>query len=119
MPWWLVWVLLAVAALGFLIWVGLRLWRSFRALIKEVQAAQLVMERLSETVARLEEAAGEAEQIEARLLLSQDEREEIRQERADVRAQRRARKNSRYKRAVTSWDQLTGAPASHGDDVHP
>lgn len=115
MPWWLVWVLLAVAALGFLIWVGLRLWRSFRALIKEVQAAQVVIDRLGETVARLEEAAGEAEQIEARLLLSQQERDEVHQARAEVRAQRSARRTVRYERAVTSWDQLTGAPRSRGD----
>lgn len=110
MPWWVVWVLLAVAALGFLIWVGLRLWRSFRALVKEVQAAQLVLDRLNETVARLEEAAGEAEEIEARLVLSQRDREELREERAAVRAERSARRSERYERAVTGWDQLTGAP---------
>ena len=115
MPWWLVWVLLAIAALGFLIWVGLRLWRSFRALVKEVQAAQLVLDRLNETVARLEEAAGEAQEIEAHLVLTQQDREDLHAARTAVRALRSSRRAARYQRAVTTWDQMTGAPPSQAD----
>ena len=44
MPWWLVWVLLVLAALALLVWIGLRLYRAFRALMVELEQAQQVLQ---------------------------------------------------------------------------
>lgn len=108
MPWWLVWVLLVLAALAFLIWIGLRLYRQVKALLAELRRAEAVVIELQEKIADLEEAAATAGAIEADLTLTPERRAELHETRAAVRATRQARRRARYERASASWDEVTG-----------
>lgn len=108
MPWWLIWVLLVLAALTLLVWIGLRLWRAFRALLAEVERAQEVLGRLEERMAELEELGDAAAQIVPELVIDPERRAELAEARNDVRRTRRARKQARHERAVGEWDAITG-----------
>lgn len=116
MPWWLVWVLLVVAAIALLVWVGLRLWRIFRGLLHELEEAQVVLDRLTERLEELEEAAAQAQAIAPEIVITPERREELQAVRAEVRATRRARKQARYDRMSARWDHITGGDGSTGGD---
>ncbi|TNU73114.1 hypothetical protein FH969_13105 [Miniimonas arenae] len=110
MPWWLVWVILVVAALGVFAWIGLRLWRSVKALGREVAKAEVVLERLEARVRELDELAGEVEAIAPQIVLSPQQRTALHEVRAGVRATRRARRRFRFERAAAQWDDISGGP---------
>lgn len=109
MPWWLVWVLLGVAAVVFLGWVGLRLWRAFRALLAELEGLGEVLDRLESRMAELDQLAAAEESEESPVLvLSPEERTELRALRAEIRERRRSRRQVRYEKVAATWDKVTG-----------
>lgn len=109
MTWWLIWVILVIAALALLVWVGLRLWRSFKALLTEMEKAQEVLDALSTRVAELEALQDEIT-IAPELLLTPERRSALAAARADVKARRRSRRLARSARATAQWDAVTGGP---------
>ncbi|MBN8883602.1 hypothetical protein EDD28_2973 [Salana multivorans] len=109
MPWWLVWVLLSVAALVFLGWVLLRLWRAFRALLAELEALGELMDRLEARMAELDElAAAEGTSEGPGIVLTPRERAELHALRAEIKARRNARRQARYRKVSATWDGITG-----------
>lgn len=112
MPWWLVWVVLVVLALAVLAWIGLRLYRSFRALLAEVHVAQGVLARLETRLAELEEVAGAGAAIAPEITASDERRAELRELRSGVKAVRRGRRQARYDRVSARWAGITGGSAT-------
>lgn len=108
MPWWLIWLLLVLAALALFVWLGIRLWRIGRGLLAELERAEVVLDRLDARLAELEEAASRARAIEPELLLGPERRAELHASRARVRQARAGRRRVRYDRASRVWDDITG-----------
>lgn len=110
MLWALLWLVLVAGAVSYLVWVGLRLWRSFKALMREAERAGDLADRLNARVAELTEEAPDSP-VTARIELTPAERAELWAVRGGVRAARRGRREGRWLRASARWRQIIGAPA--------
>lgn len=108
MPWWLIWVVLIVVALALLAWLGLRLYRSFRALTAEVGRAQGVLEGLQSRLEELEALGESAAALTPQIVLDDAGRADLRASRAEVKRVRRSRRRARHDRAAERWDAITG-----------
>lgn len=108
MPMWLIWVVLIVAAAGYLGWVGLRLVRAGKALTAELARSSQVVEQLETRIAELEAVAEQAGPLRPAAMLTDAELEEVRERRRTVKRVRRARKLDRFHRASSRWDEISG-----------
>jgi hypothetical protein len=109
--WFAVWTVLVLATIAGAVLLGLRLWRSGKALLKQLEATGEVMDRLQTRVEELEAARGPEPVFTPSLLATEEQRERwrtVRQANRDTRAARRAvRRGLTYKR----WDAvLSTAP---------
>lgn len=107
MPWWPIWIVLVLATLALLVWLGLRLWRSAKALLAEVERAGAVLDALD-----ADSADHAVAPIESELFASPERRAELRASRSAVRAARRARRRDRFERAYATWQTITGPPTT-------
>ncbi|ACQ80314.1 hypothetical protein Bcav_2059 [Beutenbergia cavernae DSM 12333] len=105
MLWFVVWTVLVLAALAALVLVGLRLWRSGKALLAELERASELAERLERRLAALEEAAPQLP-VEAEIMLTSERRDALHAARADIRAARATRRAIRADRAYGWWNRI-------------
>lgn len=109
MIWFAVWTVLVLATIAGAVLLGLRLWRSGKALLTQLETTGQVMDRLQTRIEELEAVRGPEPTFTPSLLATEVQRERwraVRQANLDTRAARRAvRRGLAYKR----WDAVLSA----------
>lgn len=108
MLWFSVWAVLILATIAGAIWLGLRLWRSVKALMAQLEEASGLADRLDRQVAELEAAAAAAEQPAPgpAALADEAQRARWRATRAVNIRSRQSRREVRRTRALQRWRQI-------------
>lgn len=103
MLWFIIWTLLVLATLAGAAWLGLRLWRSAKALMSELGHTSEMIESLSRRTAELTAARGPERTFTPHLLAIDAERDGWRSVRAGNHENRDERKRVRHRTTLARW----------------
>ena len=114
MIWFAVWAVLVIGTVAGAALLGLRLWRSGKALLRQLNETAEVMDRLQARIEELEAARGPEPVFTASLLATDPERDRWRAIRQANRDTRAARRRLRRALAYRRWHDVlsTGSSAT-------